>query len=224
MRTSSAVALVAVLAMCGTGCSLPGVNGSSSPPSDPPATAPASAAASGASAPSAPASASESPAATASGTTGPTPADPSQPSGGDQLGRVVATRLSAIGGQKVTLQLYRVERDGATSHVNFTLSSPETSVRAQVGSTLSDENRTAIDTTGDTSDGVQLVDGKNAKLYLVASDGKGQCLCSRGLSSSFLRNNVPALFSATFAAPPTSVAQVDVKIPNFGTVRNVPVE
>lgn len=225
MRTSTSLATVALLALTGAGCSLPGVGGSGLPASDPPASAPLSAPGSAPSTGAAPSasSAASSPAATESAVAGPTPADPSQPPAGDQLGRVVARRTSAKGGHTFTMNLYPVERNGATSHVNFTVSSPETGVQGQVSDLFSDTNFEASDKTGDTADGLQLVDGKNAKLYLVASDGAGQCLCSRGLSNVFLRNNAPSLFSATFAAPPAGVTQVDVRIPNFGTVKNVPV-
>lgn len=49
------------------------------------------------------------------------------------------------------------------------------------------------------------------------------CLCSKQLLSVFVFDNVPVLISATFAAPPTSLSSIDVRIPNFGTVRNVPI-
>ena len=58
----------------------------------------------------------------------------------------------------------------------------------------------------------------------MASDGKGRCLCSRNLNSMFLDYGNPMLLSASFAAPPADVAAIDVRIPNFGTVKNVPVQ
>jgi hypothetical protein len=233
MHKLVALGLTTMLALSATACSLPGTGGSGDPASQPPAAPPATTS----SAPSdSPPAATDSPSASdpsasdpsasdpsASGQ--PTPADPSQPSGGDQLGSVVATRTSAGGGRKVTLRLYPVLRDGATSHVNLTLSSPvERTSGVQVGELLADGDYNASDKSGLAADGIQLVDGKNAKLYLVASDGRGQCLCSRDLSSVFLSLNAPVLFSATFAAPPPDVTQVDVRIPNFGTVKNVPVQ
>ena len=89
---------------------------------------------------------------------------------------------------------------------------------------LSDEDYGSSDNTGLAADGLSLVDVKNSKLYLVASDGAGTCLCSRGLSGVFLSRNLPAIFSATFAAPPADITTVDMRIPTFGTVRNVPVQ
>ena len=155
----------------------------------------------------------------------PTPADPSQPSAPDQLGDPVVTRTSAADGEKVELALYPVVRDDRVSHVNMVLSVPdEDADRVQVASLLADGDYSAGDTTGDTADGLQLVDGKNAKLYLVASDGKGRCLCSRNLNSMFLDYGNPVLLSASFAAPPADVTAIQVRIPNFGTVKNVPVQ
>ena len=122
------------------------------------------------------------------------------------------------------MQLSPVRRDGAVSHLNFTLSLPVTEQQAQLSTALGDGDGKAADSTYDTVDGVQLVDGKNSKLYLAASDGKGSCLCSRGLSSVFLRDDVPVLFTVTYAAPPADVTAVDVVMPRFGTVEGVPVQ
>jgi hypothetical protein len=228
MRPTAAVALAAMLALSAAACTLPGTGTADEPPAGaPPASAPASEQASdpATAAPSDPVSPTATDAPSDSTPVGPTPADPDQPPSGDQLGQMVATRTSADGGKKVTLQLYPVQRDGRTSHLNLTLSSAGgTTQRVQVGGLLSDGNYSAIDKGGLAADGLQLVDGKNAKLYLVASDGQGQCLCSRDLSSVFLSDGAPVLFSATFAAPPADVTQVDVRIPSFGTVKNVPVQ
>lgn len=197
------------------GCSLPGVGGGSSTssapdPSEPPASAPSSA-------PAGTAAASPPPGQ-------PTPADPSAPSGPAPLGEVFATRTSAMGSVKVTLQLYPLQRDGSVSHLNLTLSAPATGTEGQVTQLLSDSNPKAGDSESDAADGIQLVDGKNSKLYLVASDGNGTCLCSRSLGRTFLEDDLPVLVTATFAAPPADVGTVDVVVPSFGTVKGVPVQ
>ena len=135
------------------------------------------------------------------------------------LGQPVVTRRGAIDGKKVELQLYQVVRDGAVSHLNFTL----TGDRVQIADALADGNYDAIDRDGRTADGITLVDGKNAKLYLVASDGDGHCLCSRDLSAVLLGEE-PTLVSATFANPPADVTTVDVRVPSFGSLPRVPVQ
>jgi len=203
MRRNTVLGLVTALALCVTGCSFgqPDPSGqATSAVSEPASTAP-------------------------SESTPPTPADPDQPAGPDQLGDPVITRTSAVDGEKVRLTLYPVVRDGSVSHLTLVLSAPEEDAeRVQIGQLLSDANTTTSDTTGDAADGLQLVDGKNAKLYLVASDGKGRCLCSRNLSNLFLDYGNPVLLSAAFAAPPADVNAVQVRIPHFGTVKNVPVQ
>jgi hypothetical protein len=73
-------------------------------------------------------------------------------------------------------------------------------------------------------DGVQVIDAKNKKVHLVASDGNGQCLCSRNLSSAFIALRQTMVFGATLAAPPDGVDKVDVAIPRFGTFTGVPVQ
>lgn len=227
MRKIVMFGVVGVLAVTGTGCSM--FRGSSDEPSATPPSAVAPTSASDPASASVPAtsgvpSAPDSPTAAASSSASPTPADPSQPGAGtDQLGTPVATRTSAIGGKKAVLTVYPVLRDGTTSHMNFTIAGVTAGDRVQVASSLSDGNYKAIDFNGDAADGIQLVDGKNSKLYLVASDGAGQCLCSHDLSGVFLQPGAPVVFSATFAAPPADVSAVDVRIPTFGTVKSVPV-
>ena len=203
MHPRTVLGLVIALVLAAAGCSL----------GDPPPAVPTTSAAS------------STPSSDPSASIQPTPADPSQPSAPDQLGDPVVTRTSAADGEKVELALYPVVRDGRVSHVNMVLSVPdEDADRVQVSSLLADGDYSAGDTTGDTADGLQLVDGKNAKLYLVASDGKGRCVCSRNLNSMFLDYGNPMLLSASFAAPPTDVTAIHVRIPNFGTVKNVPVQ
>jgi len=223
MRSAAAVGFAALLVLATASCTLPGSDTGGAPlASDPPATAPPSGSATdpASSGTSAPASATPSPSAGP-----PTPADPAQPSTADQLGEVVATRSSSDQGRELTAKLYPVLRDGATSHVNLALSSsirdPES---FRIGTLLSDSNPSVSDETGFAADGLQLVDGKNAKVHLVASDGQGQCLCSRGLVGVQISDDAPVLISATFGSPPADVTQVDVRIPGFGTVKNVPVQ
>lgn len=205
---------VLLLGACDTGEDSPDVPNPTVPP-----VAPASSPAGGSSPAGTPATTGA-----ASQTVQSTPADPRQSMSPD-LGQVVATRTSTHSGKPVTLTLYPIVRSGTTSSVNFTLSSPGGGGGSlQVADMLSDGDFKSSDASAHTADGLSLVDVKNSKLYLVASDGEGTCLCSRDLSGVFLSRNLPAIFSATFAAPPVDITTVDMRIPTFGTVRNVPVQ
>lgn len=119
------------------------------------------------------------------------------------------------------MALYPVLRNGTTSHVNFTLTAVGT---VSLDEALGDGHVTSRDVGSAAADGLQLVDGKHSKVYLVASDSRGRCLCSRWRQGLNLDNDAPVLFSATFAAPPADVTRVDVHIPSFGTVADVPVQ
>jgi len=115
-------------------------------------------------------------------------------------------------------------RDGGVSHLNFTLTSDaKEENKVQIADLLSDSNNQASDKGAWAADGLQVIDGKNSKLYLVASDGQGQCLCSRQLLGKYVFAGQPMVLSATFAAPPADVTTVDVRVPGFGTVVRVPV-
>ena len=223
MRTSTSAGVAAALLLSLAACTLPGAGSGSSPP--PPSTTTATSPDQAPSSASTSASATASPGGGSPSTAAPTPAGTVQPAGPDQLGEVVATRTGSKDGSKIQLQLHPVLRDGSTAHVNVVLESEDpVEDRIQIGTMFSDGDREAADSTGFSVDGFQLVDGKNSKLHLVASDGAGHCLCTRSTESVFLRAGAPLILSATFAAPPVDVAAVDVRIPGFGTVRGVPVQ
>jgi outer membrane protein OmpA-like peptidoglycan-associated protein len=153
------VGLVTVGALALCGCSLVSPK---SPASTDPTSQPPSASAPATSGPSA--STSPPPTAPTAGTTPPT--------GADQLGPPVATRKSAESGQPLVLGLYPLVRDGAVSHLNFTLTSDaKEEDKVQIADLLSDNNSEAGDKGGWAADGLQVIDGKNSKIYLVASDG-----------------------------------------------------
>lgn len=216
IKAGLAVASAIVVSGCGLGS--PDAPASSAPASDPPASsAPTTAPAPSASAPSASAAAPAGP------STAPT-AGGAPPAGPDQLGTPVATRKSSKDGEEIVVTLYPVVRDGGVSHLNFTLASAAApNKKVQIDSLLSDSDSATGDKGGWAADGLQLIDGKNNKVYLTASDGRGQCLCSRQLIGVYLQDNLPLALSATFAAPPADVSTVDVRVPSFGTVVRVPV-
>jgi hypothetical protein len=226
MRTAAAASLTAVLFASLTACSLPGSEPATSPPAaEPPASAPAEPSGSAPAATAAGSPAASAPASTTSSPAAPSPASPDQSAGADQLGEVVATRTGSKDGSSIELQLHPVLRNGSTAHVNLVLTTDASKEdRIQLVGLFSDGDSRASDRTSWAADGIQLVDGKNAKLHLVASDGDGQCLCSRNLVATFLEAGAPLVISATFAAPAADVADVDVRIPGFGVVRGVPVQ
>ncbi len=124
----------------------------------------------------------------------------------------------------MVLQVYAIKRSGSLSQLNYSVSVDKSAAdKLQVAGLLSDGNYNAVDKQGDAADGIELMDAKNAKLYQVASNGSGECLCSRDLNSAFIDPGQTMLFSATFAAPPADVQNVDVKVPKFGTVSGVAV-
>lgn len=142
------------------------------------------------------------------------------PPGNRSLGPIVASRTSSDGGKTINLDLYRIVRDGNLAHVTFTLRSTE---EYQVGDLLSAGLRSRFQTTPDAADGVTLIDPVHSKLYLVAGQGDKQCLCSMDLSAVFLADDVPAMITASFAAPPRDVSSMEVQIPHFGVITRVPV-
>jgi hypothetical protein len=136
------------------------------------------------------------------------------------LGDPVATRETTYDGAKVRLTVYAVQRSGqlATLTMGLTLLEPPAGRQ--------DWTPFGVLTTNQFEparvNGVRLVDGKNKKLYLVATIGKDNCVCSGPLNTEIGRGDT-TLVSAAYAAPPPDVTTVDVVTPSFGTVPGVPV-
>lgn len=70
--------------------------------------------------------------------------------------------------------------------------------------------------------GAELIDTVNAKLHTVALDSERRCVCSGGTANTFLEAGDSVLFSATYAAPPENVEVMGIRIPNVGTLNDVP--
>lgn len=157
----------------------------------------------------------------------------SQPSGSTSaaspdadLGNPAATRTTSSGGFELQLKIYPVQRSGDLATLNFTITvakGPDGNF--QVASLLTDGDDGSGDTESiDTVDGVKMLDPGNKKVYLVASDGSGHCLCTRDTGSVFLKMGETSTFSTTYAAPPSDVTSVSLVFPAFGTITGVPVQ
>lgn len=210
----AAVALVTVLAA--TGCSLlPGSRQSDSPSQAPATSEPAAS-------PSAGGTASGSPATTPGATPAPTTAPTGGAPGDQQLGPVVASRTTTVDGKSLRMELHPLVRDGNLTHLQLRVSS-DSAEGLRLRSTFSDTNSTAGDRSDWAADGITLVDTARNKLYLVASDGRGTCLCSRRLVAVEVKNNLPVVIAASFATPPAEMTDIQVQIPNFGVFPHVPI-
>ncbi len=138
------------------------------------------------------------------------------------MGEPVAERTADVDGFKITLKVYPVKRSGELTNVNFSLTrTDESEDRFPIGQNFSDGDGDSSDRGGWSVDGVKLVDPTSKQLYLAASDGAGNCLCSRGLAGVFIGPAETMTFSSTYAAPAKSVSSIDLIFPFFGTVTGV---
>lgn len=79
------------------------------------------------------------------------------------------------------------------------------------------------DTSGDSTDGVYVLDAAEGTRHLAAYDSEGLCVCSVGLSSRGPDEGGAVVLSTTFSAPPESTELVDVVIPLAGAFTGVPI-
>jgi hypothetical protein len=135
--------------------------------------------------------------------------------------------LGSVDGGRVRFILTQLERSGATVIVNARLELVgPSSERLQVASTFDDGIQQELPDGSleaqDNFDGVALIDPVGKKKYFVARDEDNRCVCSTELSAAFVREEAPIELTATLAAPPPEVTQVDLIVPRFETLRDVP--
>lgn len=144
----------------------------------------------------------------------------------DSLGEPVATRKGSLDGQEVSLDVYPLTRSGSLVVLNFSLSVDKSAPdNVSLYNSFGDSNDDAghFDS-AESVDGVKLLDGQNNKVYLVASDGQGNCLCTNDFFARSAEPGDTIVMTASYAAPPEDVTTVDVAFPNFGTVTGVPIQ
>lgn len=71
--------------------------------------------------------------------------------------------------------------------------------------------------------GAALVDGEGQKAYLTVIDSEGVCLCTGNMAAVGIAGGQTMEMYATFGGVPDDVERVDVSIPGFGPVANVPI-
>jgi hypothetical protein len=148
---------------------------------------------------------------------------------GDASGTSAPTKaIASVDGSVKNISLHvditMLKRSGDLTTLMFTLknTSADTSRPGfQVGQTFDAATQPAK--LGDTLSGIYLVDNVNKKKYTPSIDSAGSCVCSDNLGSVFVPGGSSTTLSATYGAPPATVKNVDVYIPNFGTLSSVPI-
>lgn len=132
------------------------------------------------------------------------------------------TLRGALEETEVFAQIYPIERGGATAtaNVRFSLVDPD-AYGFRIHRSLSD-NKPELGDSGETApDGLRLIDQGARKAYLPATINDGECLCSPR-TNGFTDRHHQVTISVTFAAPPASTTAIDLMVPGFGTVSDVP--
>ncbi len=151
-----------------------------------------------------------------------------EPDAAPEEAAAVVETLGSIDGARVRFILTELRRSGPTVILNARLepADPAAGGGLQVSSTFDDGTFQDLDAgatePGDVFDGVALIDPQGRKKYLVARDETNRCVCTNGLSSAFVSADAPVELTATLSAPPPAVTQVDLVVPRFETLRDVP--
>ena len=143
---------------------------------------------------------------------------------GEVLGSSEASlRANAIDNRSTPLRMdvVRLERHGDLVELSLVLTNQ---VAPQAEDT--DPQDFSIDTLfGDdyNAGGIGLVDGAAQKLYLPVLDSDGTCLCSGEFGASDIPPGGTKSIDATYGGVPDDVDTLDVRVPNFPTIAEVPV-
>lgn len=121
----------------------------------------------------------------------------------------------------VVAEVYPVHREGATSTLNVRLTGKRPGAEFRILDALNDRNPETGARSNTAPDALRLIDPQAKKGYLPATTGQGDCVCSPA-TNGWMDHYTDVTVSATFAAPPASRTTIDVMIPGFGTVNDVP--
>ncbi|MFT4163827.1 MAG: hypothetical protein QM650_01130 [Microlunatus sp.] len=119
-------------------------------------------------------------------------------------------------------EVYPIQRGPKTATANVRFITAKGSDTFRIG-TLNDNNPELGDKNNTAPDGLRLIDSTAGKAYLPATIGDQECLCSPRVNS-MLDHYTDVTVSVTFAAPPADLTAIDLVIPKFGTVRDVPLQ
>ncbi|MFG1698443.1 hypothetical protein [Nonomuraea sp. NPDC049309] len=134
---------------------------------------------------------------------------------------VIATRTAKVSAGDMTgagrVDITSLRRQGKTASLTWTITATEGKVNVHNGL-----GRGPLDLT---VSNVSLIDPVNAKRYRVARNGTtkdAECVCS-GTQGQFLEPGESSTLYAVFAAPPPDVTKVDIEMPMFGVLNDVPI-
>lgn len=143
----------------------------------------------------------------------PASVSPSETAGTPAPSRTVASRTKPFGGGRARLEVYGLRRSGGLLVLDFGLRN------------LGDRLLPIEDAFGkgkarpDVS-GVYLYDARNRVEHYPATSG-GSCVCTTGLEGVAAGQVQP--LSATYSPPPAGVHELDVHVPGFGDLNDVPI-
>jgi len=135
---------------------------------------------------------------------------------------VLATREGKIDDLPVKLEITELTRSGDTMILGLSLVVTEGASDEDGANIYTDFDDGDLQA-GASTDGITLIDSTNAKRYLVARDSSGACVCDDELGSEYVVEDPPSRLSSTYGAPPEDVDALDVQIPHFGVIRDVPI-
>lgn len=141
---------------------------------------------------------------------------------GEVLGSSTATlRANALDDRStpVRIDVLRLERHGDLVELSLVLTN-------EAPPTDSDPQNFLINSlfgANYDASGIGLVDGAAQKLYLPVLDSDETCLCSGELGASDVQPGGTMTIDATYGGVPDDVDAIDVRVPNFPTIAEVPV-
>src|SRR5579864_245076 len=121
--------------------------------------------------------------------------------------RIDITELKRVSGNMVSLKLVLVNNSDAVMPMGGAFEGPANSP-------------TDIERESGTIAGGSLEDAAGATKYTVLRDAAGNCVCSSGLGNLAVKTKVNLW--AKFPAPPDSVTKLNVVLPHFQPVEDVP--
>ncbi|MFC4007378.1 hypothetical protein ACFOY2_09100 [Nonomuraea purpurea] len=128
----------------------------------------------------------------------------------------VASQQFDVRGSTMTVAITKLQRSGKVTTLNFTITHEK-------GASWRINNDMGESPVDNTVGGISLIDAGNAKRYRPGRTGNNRCLCSAVSGGLAIEPGKSYSLYATFAAPPPDVTKVNIELPVFGILSDVPI-
>jgi hypothetical protein len=140
---------------------------------------------------------------------------------------VIEAANRTLDGARVQFQVLALVRRGGMLILDARLANLDDrraeTAAVRIGGAFDDGRKDRSGATDDSLDGIRVLDPSTDRVYGVQGDSHGECVCTERLETVTVTPGDTAALTATFNVPDTAATTVQILVPGFDRLRDVPV-